>query len=84
MNMITANELKTRGVSLLEESLRDEPEAVISVRGREKYVVMSMEQYHYLREMELEAAMLEARREAADGKGKIESAEEHVRSVFGQ
>ncbi len=40
MNTITANELKTRGVSLLEERLRDDPEAMISVHGREKYVVM--------------------------------------------
>jgi len=82
MNTITANELKTRGVSLLEESLRDEPEAMISVRGREKYVVMRVEQYHRLREMELEAALLEARQELADGKGRVESAEAHVWDVF--
>jgi len=63
MNAIAANQLKTRGVSALDEGLQDEPEAMITVRGENQYVVMRIEQYHYLREMELEAALLEARRD---------------------
>jgi hypothetical protein len=31
----------------------------LSVRGQVKYVVMSQEHYHYLRECELEAALAE-------------------------
>ena len=82
MNTITANELKTRGITSLEDSLQDEPEAMITVRGKDRYVVMKVEQYHYLREMELEAALLEARQEVADGKVSNESAEAHVQRVF--
>ncbi|MDP3876901.1 MAG: type II toxin-antitoxin system prevent-host-death family antitoxin [Methylobacter sp.] len=55
--MITANDLKTKGIACLEESLAHQPEAVITVRGKESFVVMKIEHYHYLREMELEAAL---------------------------
>ncbi len=67
MQAIAANDLKIHGVSLLEESLQAEAEAVITVRGKEQYVVMRVEQYHYLREMELEAALLEAMRDISNG-----------------
>ena len=82
MQAIAANDLKIHGVSLLEESLQAEAEAVITVRGKEQYVVMRVEQYHYLREMELEAALLEARRDVSNGDVIRESAEAHVNRVF--
>ena len=63
--MITANELKTKGIACLEENLADKPEAVITVRGKECFVVMKIEHYHYLREMELEAALYEAQQDVA-------------------
>ena len=78
MNAITANDLKTRGVSVLEESLLAEPEAVITVRGKDQYVVMHLEQYRYLREMELEAALLETRRDLENGDFVRETAEVHL------
>ena len=81
MNAITANELKTRGVSVLEESLLAEPEAVITVRGKDQYVVMHLEQYRYLREMELEAALLETRRDLENGDFVRETAEVHLDRV---
>jgi len=81
MNAISANQLKTRGVSVLAEELQSEPEAIITVRGKDQYVVMRIEQYHYLREMELEAALLEARRDIESGNVIHESAEAHVSRV---
>ncbi len=84
MHAIVANDLKTRGVTALEENLQTEPEAVITVRGKEQYVVMRIEHYHYLREMELEAALLETRRDIANGDAIRESAEAHVKRVSGQ
>jgi len=81
MNAITANDLKTRGVSALEESLLVEPDAMITVRGKNKYVVMHLEQYRYLREMELEAALLESRRDLENGNFLRETAEEHLDRV---
>jgi hypothetical protein len=34
---ITANHLKTRGVSIIEQSRADSPETIISVRGKDRY-----------------------------------------------
>ena len=84
MNAITANDLKMRGISALEDGLQSEPEAMITVRGKEQYVVMRLEQYHHLREMELEAALFEAQRDIANGDAIRESAEAHVERITGQ
>jgi len=81
MNVIAANELKTRGVSALDKGLQDAPEAMITVRGKNQYVVMRIEQYHYLREMELEAALLETRRDIENGNVVRESADAHVSRI---
>jgi len=78
MYAIVANDLKTRGVSALEEGLRSDTEAMITVRGKDKYVVMRVDHYHYLREMELEAALFEVRQDVASGNVIRESAEAHV------
>jgi hypothetical protein len=55
MVAISANDLKTKGVSAIELALGGAPEATISVRSKDKFVVMDMAQYHYLRECELDA-----------------------------
>ncbi|MCD6527563.1 MAG: type II toxin-antitoxin system prevent-host-death family antitoxin [Desulfuromonas sp.] len=78
MGVITANELKTRGVASIDAALKDQDEVTISVRGRERYVVMDMEAYNRLRVCELEAALYQARREIADGQGIEESVDEHL------
>lgn len=57
MKPITANELKTRGVSSIEMALQEEDEAIISVRGQDRYVVIDVETYNHLRVCELEAAL---------------------------
>ena len=54
MNAITANELKIRGVSAVVDRLENEEEVIISVRGKDRYVVMTLEKYARLREFELE------------------------------
>ena len=40
MQNITANELKTKGISAIESQLKQYPEAIISVRGKQRFVVM--------------------------------------------
>ncbi len=78
---IMANDLKTRGVTLLDEALKQDDEAIISVRGRSKYVVMDLEHYNYLRECELEAALIETHKEIQEGRAKILTAEEHIKAL---
>ena len=54
MHMITANDLKVKGVPVLDEALSAHREAIITVRGQARYVVLSMETYDRLRELELD------------------------------
>ena len=78
MSTITANDLKTRGVGAIEESLTYETEAMVSVRGRPRYVVMEVSHYQYLRECELEAALAQSRADVAEGRYVKESPRAHL------
>lgn len=82
MSHITANELKTRGIAAIEAQLADgRTEAVVSVRGADRYVVMELAHYQHLRECELEAALAESRADLAAGRFVTETAQEHVSRV---
>ena len=81
MKTIAANELKTRGVSSIEKALENNVEALISVRGQERYVVMDKEEYNRLRVCELKAALYETRQQIANGEFIKESVEEHIARV---
>ena len=59
MNHISANELKTRGIAAIEQALAEQPEAIVSVRGKDRFVVLDIAQYQRLRECELEVALAE-------------------------
>src|SRR5947207_3790576 len=78
MPALTANDIKTRGVAAIEETLAGQPEAVISVRGKDRFVVMEVAQYHYLRECELDAALAQSRADEAAGRYLAESAQAHM------
>jgi PHD/YefM family antitoxin component YafN of YafNO toxin-antitoxin module len=78
MAHISANDLKTKGVAAIEAMLADHSEAIVSVRGKDRFVVMEIAQYNYLRECELEAALAETRADLATGRLVQESAEAHV------
>lgn len=78
MAHITANELKTRGIAAIEALLGSGcTEAVVSVRGIDRYVVMELAQYQHLRECELEAALAESRADIAAGRSVVESPDQH-------
>lgn len=81
MNAITANELKTRGISAVEDQLENEDEVIISVRGKDRYVVMSLEKFASLREFELEMAVMEARADYEAGNTITESVDDHIKRV---
>ena len=78
MDQLTANDLKLRGIAAIEAVQAHQVEATISVRGKERFVVMEMAQYHYLRECELEAALAQSRADVAAGRAVQESAQAHV------
>ena len=78
MAVVTANELKTKGIASIEQLLQDAQEVIISVRGKPRYVVMDIAHFDYLRECELEAAWAESRADVAAGRYRRESAEDHI------
>ena len=81
MNIVTANQLKIKGVSVIENNLTENHELVITVRGKEKFVVMDMKQYNYLRVCELDAALHQTRADYQDGKFITESVEDHIKRI---
>lgn len=78
MAHISANDLKIRGVSAIEAALEKELEAIVSVRGKDRFVVMDLDHYHYLRECELEAALAQSRSDIEAGRFVKGSPEEHL------
>ena len=57
MSTLTANALKTKGVSAVEARLKEDDEVIISVRGKERYVIVDIKKYAQMREYELAAAL---------------------------
>ena len=78
MNRISANDLKTKGIAAIELALSDAPEAIVSVRGKDRFVVMEVAQYEYLRGCELDAALAETRADLAAGRVVQESPQAHL------
>jgi len=79
--VVTANEVKTRGVSLFDELFRKFDELVISVRGKKKYVVIDIDRYNEMRKAELEQAYQEVMKDYKNGDYKIVSAKEHIENL---
>ena len=78
MTHISANDLKTKGLAAIEWALSSGPEAIISVRGKDRFVATSMAHYQHLRECELDAALAETRTDLAAGRVVQESPEAHL------
>ena len=79
---ITANELKTRGVSSIEDTVKSDGCAIITVHGKDKYAVLSIEDYNKLRELELDFAIKESLDEMKDGRAYTNGIEEHMKRVL--
>lgn len=81
MVSIAANDLKTQGASAIADALGDQPEAIVSVRGKERFVVMNIDHYRYLRECELAAALAESQADLAAGRFVEESVAAHLKRL---
>jgi len=79
--VITANELKTKGVSILNEGTSDGNEVIVTVRGKNKFVILPVEKYNYLRECEFEAALREAKKDIEEGRFIKESVEKRIKRI---
>jgi len=79
--MITANDLKTKGVAVIQSALEEQAEAIISVRGQQRFVVVDIAHYQYLRECELSAAISESKADIEAGRIVKESPEDHLKRL---
>lgn len=78
-NTLTAQELKMKGATILQKRLKKADELVITVRGKESYVVLSMKQYEYLRQCELEQALAESQEDLKHGRYTDMSVKKHIK-----
>ncbi|MES3039978.1 MAG: type II toxin-antitoxin system prevent-host-death family antitoxin [Pseudomonadota bacterium] len=81
MQAITANDLKVKGVPLLDDAVSEYGEAIITVRGQARYVVLTIDAYDRLRELELDAALAEAKRDLEAGRVHRESVADHIKRI---
>ena len=81
MKYVTANELKRNGISVVNEAVAEYGEAIISVRGKSKYVILDTETYNHLRECEILAAAAEVQEDIKAGRYVVETAEEHIARI---
>ena len=65
----------------MKDYLDDADELIITVRGKESYVVMNMKHYNYLRECELDAALHQAKADVEAGDFVIESVNDHIKRI---
>ena len=61
--------------------MAERTQAIVTMHGKDRFVVMDIEQYHHLCECELEAALAETRADVAAGRYVKESAADHVKRV---
>jgi hypothetical protein len=81
MAFITANELKKKGVSILDDGISEDEETIITVRGKSKYAVIGMEKYNQYREYELSTAIIETKKDIKKGNFIIESVDDHIKRL---
>lgn len=78
--IISANEVKTRGVSIFAELLEKFDELTISIRGKNRYVVMDIERYRELRALELDSLYEKAMEDIRHGRYTTDI-DEHLREL---
>jgi len=80
-NVITANQLKTKGISIADNLASQGLETIVTVRGEAKYVILPKAQYYALKEHEISAALIESKQDLKDGKFHKDSVEEHINRI---
>ncbi|BCD61465.1 HigA protein [Nitratiruptor sp. YY08-26] len=80
--MISANDLKVKGIKAIEAELKKKPEAIITFRGKPKYIVLPLEEYE--RAKKLDKRYIEFLEERALGKVKEVTAKEHIQELMNE
>ena len=80
--MISANDLKVKGVKAIKEELEHAKEVAISIRGKVTYIAMTVEQYDLLRTAEIKAAYNDSMLDIKNGDYVEETADEHIARLW--
>ncbi len=80
-NFVTANDLKTKGISVVEPFAKKGLETIVKVRGVDTYVILTTEDFNRLRGYELSAAIAETEKDLASGNYREETVEEHLKRL---
>lgn len=81
MSTLTAQDLKHGGIRALDQATQESGEAVVTVRGKQRYVVMNVETYNRIREMELAQALEEVRADVRAKRYVVESVDKHMKRL---
>jgi len=79
-NILSMNDLKRTGLSRIKNMFKNEPEIIVQDRGKDAFVLIDIEYYSYLRELELEMAVIQARKEITEGKYTT-GVKEHIKEL---
>jgi PHD/YefM family antitoxin component YafN of YafNO toxin-antitoxin module len=80
-NTLTASDLKTKGISVVDKNAKNGIETIITVRGKEKYIIIPLIEFNRLRECELTAALVESENDLKEGKYSEDSIEAHLKRI---
>ncbi len=80
--VITANEIKKHGISYIVKMIKkNTDEILISLRGKTQLVVLPVEEYERLKELELKEALNDVMKDYKEGRFTEETAEEHIKEL---
>lgn len=81
---ITANEIKIKGVSILDKALNQAEEVFINVRGKNKFVVIGVDRYNEFRANELDIAYMKTMKDVNKGNYKTQTAKQHLQNLINE
>lgn len=79
--IISANDIKLKGISMIEQLVSKYSEVFVTVRGKKKFVLLPIERYESMKEAELEKIIKEAEEDYKAGRYIKESAQEHIKRL---
>lgn len=79
---ISANDVKTKGVSIFSNLLDKFDELIINVRGKNKFVVINIARYNELRANELDLAHMQTMQDIENKNFKTQTAKEHIQDIL--
>ncbi len=80
--IVTANDVKTKGVSLFANMLQKADELIINVRGKSQFVVLDIARYNEFRQKELDLAHYQTMQDIQAGRYQEQTAAEHAQELL--